>query len=473
MMQKLWLYVLFPSLQLDALLKQNPESNTDTQAYVILDEQTNQVCQLNHNAYQAGIRLGMGLGTAAMLKGDMQVIAYQTKVTQNRLDDIAQSLYLVTSDICFFSDNALLLRVHNMLNLYGNLTSYWQAVKHQLQEQQVDFHYATGHSPLAAKLLATTAFNKITDDVQIIEQAIQTTSLQHTDLAPKAIEKLQRVGVHNIQSLLKLPIGDIAKRFDIEVATYIGQLTAQIPHPVKFFHPKKHFDRYVELLYDIENTQILQAPLTQLLQTLEQFLKVRDLLTQTLILRLIQREEKTIELNIHAQQGEYLAEYWATLIYLKLENISLAAPVFALRLIAEKTYIRSPDKHDLFAGKQGALSRLQLISLLQAKLGEPAVSTPTLMDDYRPEHIIQNTQSSAKAIPQFELYALRPSFLLTPPQSLQEKVSIACGPERIATGWWDGKSVTRDYFIARNQQGQWYWIFKTPSAEWYLHGVFS
>jgi protein ImuB len=472
-MQNIWLYLYFPNLQLDALLQQNPESNIHSQAYVILDEQTNQVCQLNHTAYQAGIRLGMGLGTAAMLKGDLQVIAYQEAITKNRLNDIAQNLYLVTSDICFFNENSLLLRVHNMLNLYGNLTSYWQVVQHQLLQQKVNFHYATGHSPLAAKLLAITAWDQVTDNVDIIKQAIQNTSLQHTDLTTKAVEKLQRVGVHAIQALLKIPLADVAKRFDIEVATYIGKLTAQIPHPVSFFHPKKHFDRVIELLYDIENIQILQAPLNQLLQNLEQFLKARDLLTQTLVFTLSQRDEKTIELNIHSQQGEYLAKYWAVLISLKLENITLSAPVFAIRLVVENSYIRTPDKSDLFAGKQGRLSRLQLISLLQAKLGEDAVSTPTLNNDYRPERAIQNSKRLAKSIQPFQLYALRPSFLLTPPQRLQEKISIAYGPERIETGWWDTKPITRDYFIAFNQLGQWYWVFKTPPGDWYLHGVFS
>jgi protein ImuB len=88
-MQNIWLYVYFPNLQLDALLQQNPEANMHAQAYVILDEGTNQVCQLNHTAYLAGIRLGMGLVTAAMLKADLQVIAYQKQITKNRLSDIA------------------------------------------------------------------------------------------------------------------------------------------------------------------------------------------------------------------------------------------------------------------------------------------------------------------------------------------------------------------------------------------------
>jgi protein ImuB len=70
-------------------------------------------------------------------------------------------------------------------------------------------------------------------------------------------------------------------------------------------------------------------------------------------------------------------------------------------------------------------------------------------------------------------YPMRPSFLLTPPLVLQEKVTIAYGPERIDTAWWQGVPIIRDYFIAYNPSGKWYWIYKTVDGKWYLHGVFS
>ncbi|MFT2091728.1 Y-family DNA polymerase [Paraglaciecola sp. 2405UD69-4] len=472
-MQKLWLYLYFPSLQLDTLLQQSSDTDIHKQAYIIFDEAKNQTCQLNEAAYQAGIRLGMGLGTASMLKADLQVIPYQENITKNRLNNIAQNLYLATSDICFFSHNGLLLRVHNMLNLYGDLVTYWQHIKHILLTQNVHFHYATGHSPLAAKLLAVKAWDRITDSKIHIEQAMSKCTLQHTELSPKSIQKLNRVGIHDVEGLLKLPLADIAKRFEIDIVTYIGRLTAELSHPVNFFHPKPYFDQIIELLFDVQSIQILQKPLLQLLAKLELFLKERDLLTQSLKVYLSQREHNPIKLEVNSQQGEYLAKHWEDLLFLKLENISLESPIFAIQLIAPTTYVRRPDKQDLFAGKQGSLSPLQLRSILQAKLGKEAILTPQLADDYRPERTTLLNQTNTKAAADFPLFALRPSFLLTPPQPLQEKVHLASGPERIETGWWDSEFIIRDYFIAYNALGQWYWVFKTPHNKWYLHGVFS
>ncbi|MDU0354363.1 DNA polymerase Y family protein [Paraglaciecola aquimarina] len=476
-MQKLWLYLCFPQLQLDALLQQNVPNKTAHQAYVILDERTNQICQLDHNAYQAGIRLGMGLGTAAMLKSDLQVIVYQTRINQEILHDIANSLYLLTSDISIHKPHGLLLQIQNMLSMYGGIKPYWQTIKqqlcHGLYNQGLSFSYGTGHSPFAAKILAATSWNKITDNTQVIEQAILPIKLSYTELSSQVIKKLERVGIYDVQSLLNIPLADLAKRFDADVANYIGKLTNQIPHPIQFFHPKKNFERYVELLYDLENIQALLPALGQILDLVERFLKNRDLLTQTLNIELYQREQAPLALEVHSRQGEYLAQRWLALLRLQFENTRLIAPVFAIGVRVHNTYVRSPDKQDLFSPKQGTLSRLQLLSLLQAKLGDQAVFTPSIQNDFRPESMLQVNQSTHKSLKNVKLQAMRPSLLLHHPESLKEKVNIIYGPERIETAWWEVNKITRDYFIAHNAQGQWYWVFKTPANEWFLHGVFS
>ena len=48
------------------------------------------------------------------------------------------------------------------------------------------------------------------------------------------------------------------------------------------------------------------------------------------------------------------------------------------------------------------------------------------------------------------------------------------GPERIESGWWDGRGVARDYYVARQTRGARWWIFQErQTKDWYLHGVFA
>ena len=47
--------------------------------------------------------------------------------------------------------------------------------------------------------------------------------------------------------------------------------------------------------------------------------------------------------------------------------------------------------------------------------------------------------------------------------------------ERIETGWWDGKPIGRDYFVASNPAGAKLWVYRelTGNRDWYLHGIFD
>jgi protein ImuB len=47
--------------------------------------------------------------------------------------------------------------------------------------------------------------------------------------------------------------------------------------------------------------------------------------------------------------------------------------------------------------------------------------------------------------------------------------------ERIETGWWDGKPIGRDYFVASNPAGAKLWVYRelAGNREWYLHGIFD
>ena len=327
--------------------------------------------------------------------------------------------------------------------------------------------------PFAARMLSRAASNQVTADEQWLKHQIGRCTLVQTELNQKTVHKLNRVGVHLVQDLLDIPLRDIAKRFDIELVTYLGRLTGEFQHPVEFFHPVKNFSRYLELLYDIDNTQILEHPLKQLLITLQQFLKIRDQITNQIIITLHQRDQPTLPINVYSGQGEYLFEKWLTLTTLQLENLQLAAPVFAIGLTTGNTRVRTPDKLDLFSGTKGTLSSLQLVALLQAKLGQEALKSMCVGDDFRPElACIYGKPLVDQATPP-TLQGLRPSFLLQTPQLLTEKVSLLHGPERIYSGWWDNQQITRDYYIARSHQGCWYWVFKTPEQKWYLHGLFS
>ncbi|XOV80079.1 MAG: DNA polymerase Y family protein [Aestuariibacter sp.] len=467
-MQKLWLFLHFPMLQLDALASQQKPSPT-----VILDARNNQILQLNKAAHQQGIQSGMGLGTASALSATLQVEPYNPDIESNKLTQIADSLYRLTSDIALAQPRGLLLRIHNMLRLYQGLDNYWRTIESALQQHQVTYQFATSHTSLGAKLLAETGWNQITDNSATSRQALLQCDLEYSALTNKAVQHLKRVGVRQIGDLAQLPLSEIARRFDIQVLTYIGRLLGELQHSVAFYHPEKQFQRRIELLYDITDSDKLLAPLKHLLESLEQFLKVREQISQELQITLIQRETTNINVTLSAAEGLYRAGHWFPLLALKLESIQLQAPVCAVAIRAQQVRPHEAPNPDLFQGKQSTLSYGQLIAILQAKLGDNAVNAVTLENDYRVEHSSRYISPGTHPEQSIKPQSNRPLFILPQPVHLTDKVSIVSGPERIEWGWWDKYPVFRDYFIARCSDGRWCWVFRTPEQHWYLQGYFS
>ncbi|MEZ9417022.1 DNA polymerase Y family protein, partial [Vibrio sp. 10N.286.49.E1] len=105
---------------------------------------------------------------------------------------------------------------------------------------------------------------------------------------------------------------------------------------------------------------------------------------------------------------------------------------------------------DLFDGNTGTLAALDLLSLLQAKLGQACIQTPKIKHDPRPEKANQySLPTLSKPVAKRQVYPeivqqtatlninqkrLRPSILLPEPEALTESVTLSQGPERIVSG---------------------------------------
>lgn len=463
-----WIYLHFPTLQLDALYSEHT-----SQPLVIVDSKRFQIVQCNAAASEQGIQNGMGLGSASALCHQLQVHPYDAKVEHQTLIDIAQWLYMVTSDIALFAPQGILLKVTNMLSLYGGLKPYWQQVSQHLDKLKLTYCFANGFSPYSAMLQAKSGTHVLHQDKDKITQAICRYPLSATELDGQSVEKLSRVGITHLHQLLELPMQDIARRFDIDLVNYTGRLMGQFKHPLSFYHPPEKFQSYLELLFDIENIQWLEKPLNKLLKKLEIFLTLRNQVAFALQLDLHQRDHQDGKLTFTSAAGDYLATRWMKLCQLTMESLQLDAPVQGLTLTLIRAGELESTSQDIFLGHKGQQNELELISTLQAKLGKQRVRKVALSDDPRPEYSTLLCDPDVLIPSKPKVTRFRPSLMLTAPEPLQEQVTIMQGPERFVTGWWDGDEMTRDYFIARSQDGRWLWVFRNQHMQWFLHGLFS
>ena len=478
----LWLYIDFYALQLDALLLTQDakvrHEDAEPDVLVLVDAKLNRVVQLNDAATKQGLKVGMGIATAVSLYHDVQVVEYQSEKEHNKLKQIAMLLYDYTADIALAPPQGLFLRIDNMLKLYGGLDSYWQNLNRLLCSLGYRFRFSTGSTPLMAKLLAKQSNNRVSNEPEALKKQLSQLHVEQLELDRKTTDTLTRVGIKKLEQLMTLPMKELARRFDIHVLNYIGKMLGELKHGLQLYTPPPYFSADLELMFEISNTQILKHPLRKLLAQLETFLQMRNLVTQQLVVHLFYRYEEAVSVRISRASGEYKQEKWLALLQLKLESVKLAEPVVSVKLEAKVLQPMRTDSQSLFGQKQPQISQEELVSLLQAKMGEEKVFTLVANNQHHPGWVTgyqpadQVLEADSKVLDRKQLKP-RPSLQLAEPMPLKQKVTILRGPERLQTAWWQQNMIHRDYYVARSHDGKLCWVFRTPQKEWYLQGYFA
>ena len=236
------------------------------------------------------------------------------------------------------------------------------------------------------------------------------------------------------------------------------------------------------------------------------------------------------ELRIELAEPALDAAHLQSLLRERLARLALIAPTLDLQLQCSHLVAGHLPNAELFPTRASEAEGLtRLLERLRARLGDEQVLHLEPVADHRPEHASRalpvqgdepgSARRSARATPHGPAPARapasrltptaalaaarvaavastlplhRPAWLLPEPMPLAERESLpllqgrplqlVSGPERIETGWWDGASVARDYFIAQAEDGSLVWVYRgrLPSAlnvpgepHWFLQGRFA
>ncbi|MGB6008176.1 Y-family DNA polymerase [Castellaniella sp.] len=198
-----------------------------------------------------------------------------------------------------------------------------------------------------------------------------------------------------------------------------------------------------------------------------------------------------------------------------LARLILPASVISVRLKATRFQDARTPSLDLFPEPGGTpQDHAQLLALLGARLGAENLLVSAPVADHRPERAacwtpldqVSSGRRPASArggsdAPRGQSLAAqpgipcvrdrlaaalpRPVWLLDSPIPLSMQgprpcygtpLRLASPAERLDCGWQDGGPVTRDYFVAEDESGICYWIFRTQADDapgWFLHGLFG
>jgi protein ImuB len=408
-----------------------------------------------------------------------------------------------TSFVSVEPPNALLLEIKGSLKLFGPLETLHAGIDACWRGLALPAHSATAPSTLAALWFARTAVGRggqaqegspvQIEDLGSLAGRMAKLPIACTGWDVERLQTLRAMGVTQIGELLRLPRAGLARRLGAAAVQDLDIALARHPAPRRAFVPRERFRERCDFESEIETVAYLEKALEPLIERCAQFLRERQAGVQTLRLKLRHRAGPATCVHLGLASITSERRRLADVLIQKLERLELPKPVRSMELKSGSLQPLSAASLDAFAGLTGNGGRdtaPQLVERLRARLGEDAVYGVVSIAEHRPEaawrrvhelRLASVLHAGAKFAGHGSDQGMpRPVWLLDTPVLLSEPDILEQGPERIESGWWDGKGVARDYYVARQcgsarqAHGAKLWVFQERrSKRWYLHGVFA
>ena len=491
----LWIAVCLPELPLEV-------AAADAVPLAVCD--ASHVLLVNRSAREIGVQARMRRATALAICPHLHIKLRTYAQENHALQAIAAWAQRFTPNValvppCEESDadlaSGLLLEISGSVKLFNGQASIVKHLRAGLARQGYAVRMALAPVPQAAWMLARSAHNgevPQVNDVRQLSSALADLPVWMLGPGRPHWDALRGIGVTRIADLRQLPRSGIARRFSARLLDELDRALGRKPDPRVWFVAPPVFEAKLELLARVDHAEALLFAARRMIVQMTGWLAARHAATRTIEFTLVHEDRDPSPLTLHLADASNDEERMTALLRELLGRTQLAAPVYELYLRCEQIVPMQPSHGELFATARGEQEGLlRLIERLQARLGPTAVTQLEPRDDHRPEHAFREVpvdHIAASRSSDMSCTAPRPLWLLPTPIPLTEHqhrpvygtpLTIVSGPERIESGWWDNQWAERDYFIARDEQHAWLWIFRprVPDAaardRWYLHGKFG
>jgi protein ImuB len=397
--------------------------------------------------------------------------------------------------------NALLLEIRGSVKLFGSLEALHADIDATWRRLALEARSATAPSTLAALWLARAGKRELIEAPGLLAGKLAELPVTCTSWDPEKLETLHAMGVTRIGELLRLPRAGIARRFGPRALFDLDIALARQAAPRRAFVPRERFRERCDFETEVETAAYLVKALEPLAGRCARFLRERQAGVQALELRFKHRTAPLTRIRFGLASITSDRRRLTDVLVQKLSQVELAAPILRMELLSGPLQPLSAASLEVFTGtgSSGRDTAPQLIERLRARLGEQAVYGICPVSEHRPEaawqrvdalHLDSALRTGGRPGGHLEIDrraqredARRPVWLLDEPSRLnpsevrqwrEGQAVLEEGPERIESGWWDGKGIARDYYIVRRSGGARLWVFQErQSRRWYLHGVFS
>jgi protein ImuB len=332
-------------------------------------------------------------------------------------------------------------------------------------------------------------------------EALQTLPPQALRIDTATVERLHKLGLHQIKNLLGIPRTALRRRFGTLILQRINQAVGTEEEFIQPVYPPEPFQERLPCAEPIVRREGIEIALEQLLQQLCKRLQKEGKGLRTATFRGYRVDSKTVGIQISTNRPSNNVNHLFHLFQVKLSTIEPALGIELFLLEATKVEDYIPAQEEFWKESHGLndQSVSELMDRLAGTLGNHIVHRYLPDEHYWPERSFKKAITiNEEPATEWKTDKPRPLQLLSPPLRVEvtapipdyppmlfrlkgklHKIVRADGPERIEQEWWIEEGEHRDYYAVEDEEGCRYWLFRSGhydeegKAGWFLHGVFA
>jgi protein ImuB len=455
----------------------------------------------NAAAEKYGVSEGMVVADAKVIAPGLQVFDGKAGRNLKLLKGLAEWCLRYTPLVAVDPPDGLLLDVTGCTHLKGGEREFLKELTDRLKAAGYDVRPGMADTIGCAWAVARCAANGLIVPEGGHRNALMPLPPSALRLPAAMLIKLQNLGLYQVSSFIHMPKSVLRRRFGKDLVLRLLQALGQ---EEEFLFPLKEPVPYTERLSCMEPVRTRTAidiGVKTLLDNMCRRLYGQGLGLRTAFITYYRIDGKTGTINIGTNHPSHRSEHLFKLFALTLDTV---APGLGIELFVLEVGGIEPvtDKQsDLWAAKPGADSEqvAELLDRVAGKIGTENIQRYLPAQHYWPERAATPTRNIKKAPDSdWRTDKPRPVQLLDKPEIIEataltpdyppilfiykgkkHEVKKADGPERIEREWWLEPGEHRDYYVAEDQDGRRYWIFRSghyngsQQGHWYLHGFFA
>lgn len=500
-MKKRFVSVWFHHLEIDWFILRQPTLQQAPFVIAVPDHGRLVITAASQLAEQEGIKKGMVVADARIIIPALQVINNIPDLNKKLLQKLAGWCIRFTPCVAVDGDNALLFDASGCAHLWGSEMDYLQAIITRLNQR--GYQVRVGMADTIGAAWATARYGKGSPVVESNKQyeALLTLPPASLRIEPGIVERLYKLGLHQIRDFVSMPRSALRRRFGNEFLQKLDQALGNEQEFMQPVEPAVPWQERLPCLEPIVTLTGIEIALTELLRLLCMRLENEQKGVRTLRFTCHRVDDKIIEVEIGTNRPSRHAQHLFKLFENKLSIIepALGIELFVLEALKVEDHVLAQET--LWQQRGGLLDPglSELLDRFTGKFGNTCFHRYLPDEHYWPERSFKlATSMEEEPVTSWRTDQPRPLHLLPEPQPVEvtapipdyppmlfrykgklHKIVKADGPERIEQEWWLQQGQHRDYYCVEDEAGQRFWLFRAGHYDaaktygWFLHGFFA